>query len=204
MLQLRALRKEHGISMKELGHNIGVHESTISLYENGKREPDYTTLVRLSNFFDVTTDYLLGQTISPTEPPPSDSGTWIPVLGQVQAGIPTEAVQDIIGYEDISGLKLDAGVDYFALQIHGDSMEPRMLEGDVVIVRKQESVETGEIAVVLVNGDDATIKRIKKEPTGIMLIPSNPAYEPMFYSNHQIETLPIRILGKVIELRAKF
>lgn len=83
-------------------------------------------------------------------------------------------------------------------------MEPRIKDGDVVIIRKQNDCNSGDIAVVLVNGDEATVKRIKKRPEGIMLIPSNPAYEPMFYSNEDIEKLPVTIIGKVIELRAKF
>ena len=83
-------------------------------------------------------------------------------------------------------------------------MEPKISDGDVVIVRKQDDCENGEIAVVLVNGDEATVKRIKKGPEGLMLIPNNPAYEPMFYSNAEIESLPVSIIGKVVELRAKF
>ncbi len=83
-------------------------------------------------------------------------------------------------------------------------MEPRMVNGDVVIVRLQPDACDGETAIVMVNGDEATCKKIKKTPEGIMLISTNPAYEPMFYSNKQIEELPIRILGKVVELRAKY
>lgn len=83
-------------------------------------------------------------------------------------------------------------------------MEPKFSEGDVVIVRRQSDCETGQIAVIIVNGCDATVKRIKKRPEGIMLIPTNPDYEPMFYSNEQIATLPVTIVGKVVELRAKF
>ena len=83
-------------------------------------------------------------------------------------------------------------------------MEPRIKDGDVVIVQKQDDCDSGDVAVVLVNGDEATVKRIKKEPEGIMLIPNNPSYEPKFYSNAEIENLPVKILGKVVELRAKF
>jgi repressor LexA len=93
---------------------------------------------------------------------------------------------------------------YIALTIHGQSMEPRMNEGDVVIVRLQEDVESGETAIVMVNGGDSTCKKIKKTPEGVMLISTNPAYEPMFYTNAQIAELPVRILGKVVELRAKY
>ena len=84
-------------------------------------------------------------------------------------------------------------------------MEPRMLEGDVVIVKRQDDVESGDVAIVLVNGDEATVKKIKKMDTGITLIATNTSvYEPHFYSNEEIETLPVQILGKVVELRGKF
>lgn len=97
------------------------------------------------------------------------------------AGTPIEAVEDILDYEEIDA-KTAASGEYFALQIKGQSMEPKISDGDVVIVRQQSVCNSGDIAVVLVNGDEATVKRIKKRPEGIMLIPSNPAYEPMFYS----------------------
>ena len=83
-------------------------------------------------------------------------------------------------------------------------MEPRMTTGDVVIVKSQSTIENGETAIVLVNGDEATCKKIKKTPEGVLLISTNPNYEPLFYTNKQIEQLPVRIIGKVIELRAKF
>ena len=94
--------------------------------------------------------------------------------------------------------------DYFALQVRGRSMEPRMKEGDVVIIRQQPDVDNGDIAIVLVNGNDATIKKIGKSSEGIMLVPTNPAFEPIFYNNREIMELPVKILGKVVELRAKF
>ena len=95
------------------------------------------------------------------------------------------------------------GAEYFGLQIKGDSMEPKISSGDIVIVRKQPDVESGEVAVVLVNGDDATVKKVKKSAAGITLIANNPAYDPLFYSNEDIEKLPVVILGRVVELRAR-
>lgn len=191
--------------MKELGMEIGVAESTVSQYETGKRQPDYETLLKLSEYFGVSVDYLLGrESVTDSPPAPSRPGSkWIPVLGKVAAGTPIEAVEDILDYEEIDAHTASSG-EHFALQIKGQSMEPKISDGDVVIVRKQDDCDSGDVAVVLVNGDEATVKRIKKEPAGIMLIPSNPSYEPKFYSNDQIASLPVRIIGKVIELRAKF
>ena len=93
--------------------------------------------------------------------------------------------------------------DYFGLVIRGDSMQPRMLDGDVIIIRQQEDVDNGDVAVVLVNGNDATVKKIKKTELGIQLIPYNPAFDIIFYTNDEIENLPVRIMGKVVELRGK-
>lgn len=106
-----------------------------------------------------------------------------------------------MGYEEITPDLAKTG-DFFALQVKGDSMLPKLEEGDIVIVKCQEDVETGDIAIVLVNGDEATIKQVKKVDGGIMLYGFNSdVYAPHFYSNQQIEALPVRILGKVIESR---
>ena len=129
--------------------------------------------------------------------------TVIPVLGKVVAGIPLDAIEDIIDYEEIP-LSMAKSGEFFALQIKGDSMEPKFSEGDVVIVRKQDDVDSGSIAIILVNGNEATIKRVKKFDGGINLVPTNPAYDVLTYTNEQIENLPVRIIGKVVELRAKF
>lgn len=131
-------------------------------------------------------------------------GVKIPVLGHVVAGIPIEAIQEILDYEEIDEALASTG-DFFALRVVGVSMEPRIREGDVVIVRKQPDVDSGDTAIVLVNGDEATVKKVKKLPDGIMLIANNPeVYEPKFYNRQQIEELPVVVLGKVVELRAKF
>ena len=130
-------------------------------------------------------------------------GVRIPVYGSVAAGIPIEAITDIEDYEEITEDMARTG-SFAALKIKGDSMEPRFTAGDVVIVKLQDDVDSGDIAIVLVNGDEATCKKIKKTPEGVMLISTNPNYEPMFYSNREIEEKPVRIWGKVVELRAKF
>lgn len=130
-------------------------------------------------------------------------GVRIPVLGTVAAGLPIEAVEDILDFEEIPQELANTG-EFFALQLKGNSMEPRMCSGDVVIVRQQPDVESGEIAVVLVNGNEATVKKLIKKENGIMLQAFNPVYEPIFYSAQEIEELPVRVIGKVIELRGKF
>ena len=203
-IRLKELRENAGLSQYKFADKFGVAQSTVGSWEAGKREPNFDTMQRLADFFNVSIDYLLGRQATMDSPTPSVPGSkWIPVLGAVAAGVPIEAIEDIEDYEEISP-EMAASGDYFALRIKGDSMEPRIHTGDVVIVRRQCNCETGDMAVVLVNGDEATVKRIKKRPEGLMLIPNNPAYEPMFYSAEEVQKLPVQILGKVVELRAKF
>lgn len=159
----------------------------------------------MADFFGVSVDYLLGRDEGAGErPAPTRPGSkWIPVLGSVVAGVPVEAVEEILDWEEIDA-KTAAQGDHFALKVKGSSMEPSLLDGDVVIVRMQPSSDDGDIVVAIVNGDEATVKKIKKRPEGLMLIPNNPTFEPMFYSNEEIERLPVQILGKVVELRRTY
>ena len=202
--RVRKLREENKITQGTLAKVLGIAQNTLSYWEKGTYDIDSISLHRIADYFNVSIDYILCRDEVPSHKKKSQSdGVWIPVLGHVAAGIPIEAVEDILDYEEISQAMASQG-EHFALKIKGDSMEPRIKDGDVVIVRKQSDVENGDIAVVLVNGDEATVKRIKKRPEGLMLIPSNQSYEPMFYTNEDIAKLPVTILGRVVELRAKF
>lgn len=203
--KLKKCRKDRSLSQKEFGQKIGVAESTVSLYESNKRFPDADTLKKISALFEVSLDYLLGNApAKAAQPKTAGRGVRIPVLGRVVAGIPIEAVEEILDYEEITP-ELAATGEFFALQVKGSSMEPTLRDGDVVIVKKQPTVDSGDIAIVLVNGNDATVKEIKESPSGITLIGHNVAvYTPHFYSNHDIESLPIQIIGKVVEMRRKF
>lgn len=192
--KLKELRQARGITQKQLAEWSGLGRSQISNYENGLRTPDWETQEILADFFNVRLDYLMDR---------DTPNTRIPVLGKVIAGIPLDAVEEIIDYEEIP-IEMAKNGEYFALQIKGDSMEPKFSAGDVVIVRKQEDVDNGDIAIVLVNGNEATIKKIRKFDGGINLIPTNSNYDVITYTNAQIEQLPVRIIGKVVELRAKF
>ena len=197
-MNLKELRKKKKITQEKLAKELNVSRSTISMWETGTNQPDNATLIDLSKILDVTVDEILGLKTGKRK-----SGVRIPVYGSVAAGIPLDAIEDIIDYEEISEDMARTG-EFIALQVKGHSMEPTISNKDVVIVRLQPDVENGEIAVVLVNGDEATCKKIKKRQDGVMLIPLNQSYEPMFYSNEEIETLPVRILGKVVECRKKF
>ena len=200
MEQLRILRKRDGWTQAEVAARLGVDRSTYAKYENGQSEPNFEMLQKLADLFRSSADFLIGC----TDHPSSKSGTWVPVLGDVAAGIPIEAVENIVDYEEIDTAMASNG-KYYGLRIKGSSMEPRIREGDVVIVRQQEDADTGDTAVVLVNGESATVKRIKKEPDGgLWLLPNNPAYDPQHYSPAEVAEKPVRIIGKVVELRGKF
>lgn len=128
----------------------------------------------------------------------------IPVLGSIPAGIPVELIQDIIDYEDISEEMLKGGKEYFALKVKGTSMWPKYLDGDTIIVLKQNDCKSGQDAIVMVNGNDGTFKRVIKKDNGITLEPINQQeYNSVSYSNEDIEKLPIKILGVVKEIRRK-
>ena len=200
---LKSKRKELNLTMKQVADFVGVSEATVSRWESGNiANMGRDKIALLSQILKITPGAIAGYDLYQKELN-KKSGIKIPVLGLVRAGIPMDAVEHIIDYEEISEEMARQG-EFFALQIKGDSMEPKISEGDVVIVRKQPDVESGEIAIVLVNGDEATIKKVQKFNGGINLIPSNSAYDVMTYTNEQIEKLPVRILGKVVELRAKF
>ena len=200
--RITKLRKERDLQQKEVAEAIGMNRIVLNRIELGKRPLRDDEAVALADYFHVTTDYLLKGKASNQSS--SGRGVRIPVLGRVVAGIPIEAVEEILDYEEITP-ELAATGEFFALQVKGDSMLPTLKDGDVVIVRKQSTVDSGDIAIVLVNGNDATVKEIKESPAGITLIGHNAAiYTPQFYSNEDIKNLPVQVLGKVIEMRRKF
>ncbi len=125
----------------------------------------------------------------------------IPVLGRVPAGVPIEAVTDVIEEIDLSGHSVQDGYDYFGLLVTGDSMFPEYLDGDIVILRVQQTAETGDDVVAYIGNSDATLKRLTVTENGIQLRPLNPAYETRSFSNDEIRTLPVTIAGIVIEQR---
>lgn len=199
MRNLKSLRQSAKETQADLAAILGVDRTTYAKYESGASEPSFETLQKIAQHFGVTSGYLMGEAGAPKRP---GAGVRIPVYRAVAAGIPIEAIEDVVDWEEIEP-DMAASGKFFGLRIAGQSMEPRICDGDVVIVRQQEDVNSGDVAIVLVNGFDATCKRVKKDSTGIWLLPNNPAYEPTHYSAAEIATLPVRIIGKVVELRGK-
>lgn len=198
--RLKNLLTEYELTQNQLSKILGVSESTVGKWILEKSIPRMGVIQKLSEYFNVPKSYFL----EPGEKSENNNitrGIRIPILGRVVAGIPLEAITDIEGYEEITPKMASLG-EYFALRIKGHSMEPRIEDGEIVIVKQQEDVECGDVAIVLVNGDEATCKQVKKSPEGITLIGFNPVvYPPHFYSNKEIEELPVRVIGRVVESR---
>ena len=198
---LRNKRIELGLTMKEVAQKVGVSEGTISRWESGEiANMRRDKIWLLSKALDMDPSIIMGWKKDTREV----RAIRIPVLGRIAAGIPINAITEIIDWEEVRPEDV-AGGKYFALQIRGDSMEPRIRNGDVIICRQQEDAEDGALVVAMVNGDDACCKKLKKYPNGaIGLMSTNPAYEPMIFTVDEVGEVPVRIIGLVKELRAKF
>ena len=130
--------------------------------------------------------------------------TSIPILGIVKAGYNYLAQENVIGTIDVEKSLVGNGEDYFALEIKGDSMFPVLIENDIVLIKKQDDFDNGDIVVALINGDEATIKKGKKSDAGIFLQPLNTSYEPLIFTYDEMETIPVKIIGVVKQLKRKF
>ncbi len=200
MKNLANLRKKNKLTQMQLAKIMGVSTSTVAMWETGRRKPDYHTIAKLREYFAVGFEELLGVAKSPLILPEED--VEIPVAGYVKGGRPSTGEADILGTRLINR-QLAAGGEIFALEIKGDSMEPKMSEGDIVIVRRGSAVASGRTAVVMVAGE-TTVKKIIVRETGLTLVPTNPKYLPMHYTPYECETLPVTIVGKVVELRCRY
>lgn len=198
-------------NMKQIDivEKTGISKGALSSYISGKYLPKQNNIYLIAKALNVSEGWLMGYDVPMEkqfhnqENNQLKKGVRIPVLGYVAAGVPIEAIEDIIDWEEIPEDIAMRG-KYFGLSIKGHSMEPRICPGDVVIVRQQPDIENGELAIVLINGDEATCKKIIKHKNGINLVSFNPSYEPMFYTKEEVINLPVTILGKVVELRGKF
>lgn len=193
---IRQLRLRSGLSQEELAYKMGYTDlSSISRIEKGDMKLTQDKIMEFSTLFKVSPLVILG--MEEYVPPK----TQVPVYGRVAAGIPIEAIENIIDYEDIP----DTWTGTFgAMRVKGDSMAPRILDGDTIIVKRQDDANSGDIVVAIINGQDATVKKLIKHPDGITLQAFNPAYEPMYFSKENMEEIPVTIWGKVVENRSKF
>lgn len=195
---LRRLLANYSLSQKDAARTLGIASQTFNNWCKGNSIPSIDTIDKLADFFHCTRSDLI-------ESPRSSSirmSVSIPVLGRVAAGIPIDAISEIIDREEIPSEMAKTG-EFFGLRIKGDSMSPQIMDGDTVIVRRQDDAESDEIIIALVNGHDGVCKKLKKLNSGLMLISLNPQYDPMVFDHSEIDTMPVRILGRVVEVRRK-
>lgn len=195
---LKELRLSHGYTQKQLANELNITQSSVSGWEIGRAIPDFDIQQKLADLYGVTIDELQGRRRINRN---LDS-VMIPVLGRVVAGYAEQAIEDIL--EEIAIPKSMASQgQHVGLRVKGDSMEPQFFAGDTVVVRLQPDVDSGDIAIVFVNNDEANVKKLIKTQSGIKLLSFNPDYPPFEYSNKEIEDLPITVYGKVVEVRRK-
>ena len=227
MNKIKDLRKKKGITQEELGEVIGVTKTAISYYESGKRQLTADILQKLSIYFNVSTDYILGREdtpdpgwktvndpddprfppkVFPAEPLPDlDRETaLIPILGSVRAGYDNYAEENLEGYLQVDDRLKSMHPDAYVLNVRGDSMEPEIKHGDIVICAPDVEIRNNDVAVVCVNGDVGTVKRVRFDNNGLTLVPANPNYKKLHYSAEDVETYPVSVQSKVIEVRHRY
>lgn len=198
---IKRLREEQGLSQDALARLTGYTDrSSITKIEKGLVDLQQSKIELFAKALGTSVKDLIGWD---DESKNTKKGTAINVLGRVAAGIPIDAIEDIIDTEEITEELAKTG-KFFGLQIQGDSMTPGICNGDIVIVRQQDDAESGDIVIATINGDEATCKRLRKYKEGIELISNNPSYQPFEFTNEEIKEKPVRIIGKVVELRRKF
>lgn len=204
--RLKEARNKAGYSQKELAEKLGMNLRTYGSYERGERDISTAVLLNICKALDISSDYLLGRGLEETtqdvEKYTPGAMIPIPVVGSVAAGYTCLAETDIIGYELVDKELILDGYEYMWLRVRGDSMEPMILEGDLVLVRLQPSVDSGDYGVVIVDEEDGLVKRIELDKNTITLISFNPYYPPREFKNG--DTTRVRIVGKVIESKRKF
>lgn len=202
----------------ELSEKTGISKSSLSEYINGKYEAKQNGIYLLAKALNVSEAWLMGcdvpmekeidnELLKKIGAVPISQNTnvvKIPVLGTVKAGYDYLAQENIVERIDVESSLVGDGSEYFALQVKGDSMAPAFIEGDIVIIHKQNDCENNQIAIVIVNGEEGTIKKVRKTEQGIILQPLNPAYAPMVFSNAEIKSIPILIVGIVKQLKREF
>ena len=197
--KIKELRETFEMTQEQLANKLGTTKQTIFKYENGiVTNIPSDKIEKMANIFRVTPSYILDWPDKAVENKPNR----IKVYGSVPAGIPIEAIEDIVDWEDVPQEWIDKGGSYIGLKVKGDSMYPKYIEDDTVIVKLQPDCESGQDAIVYVNGYDATLKRVIKQQDGIMLQPINPEFEPKKY-DYNDEVNPVSIVGIVVEIRRK-
>lgn len=203
--RIKTLRKEHNLTQEELGAKIGVQKAAIQKYEKGTvRNIKRDSLIKLATVLETTPEYLLGWDEPPANVYTDDENesVMIPIIGRVAAGIHCFAETNIVDYEPVNKQDVRGSEQYSFLRVVGDSMYPLFMEGDLVLVRCQTSVDSGSYAVVTIDDEDGVIKKIVYGDDWIELHSINPMYPPRRFEGEEV--LRIRVFGLVREIKRKF
>ena len=194
------LCKHNKLAITALEKELGFGRGTIGKWKKGA-EPNLASLQKVADYFKVSVDYLTTHenTDSNVEVITLNDVARLPIYGRIPAGIPKEAIQEVEGFIEVPAYMSDG---YFVLRVIGNSMYPKYLDGDVVIIKEQPDCESGQDCAVRINGNDVTLKKVVKMQDGLMLQPLNPDYTPQFFDYHD-ELCPVYILGVVVEIRIK-
>lgn len=191
--RIKYLRERSGLTQEELGEKLGVKKAAINKYETGKVENiKRATIEKLADIFEVSPSYIMGWE---TEVIPYKPTNQIPILGSVRAGVGGYVCEELIGYEEAHMPNCSSDT-HFYLKVKGDSMEPKISEGNLALIKKQDDVESGELGIVLINGDEGVIKKIIKKDDSIELHSFNPYYPPRVFKGKELEN--VKIIGKVV------
>lgn len=208
--RLFKLIKENNTDINMLARILGIKsKSTIYRYMNGEMSPKITTIKYLAEYFNVNEIWLMGydvpmerQKVESNVFPTTDIPQKVPVVGKISAGLPILATENIEGYEFAPSSQIKKGYTYFYLRVQGDSMNLKFSEGDIVLIQRQDTLENDEIGAILVDGNDATVKKYKFENGLVILEPmsTNPENTVQIYNPKKIN---IQIIGKVISYQGK-
>ena len=193
-LNLKRIMSKQNKNQNDVIKDLEIKQSTFSDWYLGKRIPRMNVIFQLAEYFKVDIRDLIDE-------PKLNRGNRIPIFSKIPAGIPIELIEDVIDYEELDPKMFTGDKEYFGVRVSGDSMYPEYRDKDILIVQKTSDCESGQDCIVMINGNDGTFKRVKKTEEGIILQPLNPNYEIKFYSNKEIEELPIKIIGIVKEIR---
>lgn len=206
--RLKSLRREKGWSQQRLADELDLSKSSVNMYERGEREPGFETMEAIADLFNVDMNYLYGRTDikiadpivlapkKPTIPPgfqPMPEMDWVPLVGRIACGTPITAEENVEQMVCVPSRWHST----FTLTCKGDSMEPRIHDGDLVAIRSQPEVENGEIAAVRI-GEEATLKHVYLHENFIELRPENPAFSSIILSREDMNAVVIE--GKAVGL----
>lgn len=197
-----SLRNERGWTQTDLAKRLKCSKQAVWMYEKNQRQPSYEMLEAMADVFNVPIGFLISEEDRSKAMSKQvganyiavDAIVSIPIVGTIRCGPGGLAYQDIEAYVPAANVKHPS--ECFYLRVVGDSMEPSITEGDLALIRKQDDVESGELAAVVINGEEGTLKRVIKKDGALILQAFNPAYPPRVFTGTDINT--VRIAGKVI------